>query len=155
MLAQSWRSAAERVRVTLWIGGLWVSGYLVAPSLFAMLDDRQLAGNLAGQVFHLMTYVGLVAGSFLLISFFISAGHAWQRSWRVWLVATMLVLVSLGGFVLQPMMQELKLQGLTAGSEQAARFGLLHGVSSILYLLSSLLGLVLVAAGLRRVERAV
>ncbi len=32
-----WFVGIERVLLTLWIGGLWVTGYLVVPTLFAML----------------------------------------------------------------------------------------------------------------------
>ena len=144
-----WRAATERVLLTLWVGGLWIVGYLVAPVLFASLDDRQLAGKLAGEMFNLVSYVGLLTGALLLLSQLKDAGSAWQRRWRMWVLAAMLLLVIVGAFVLQPMMQELKLQGLLPGSEQAARFGLLHGVSSVLYLLTSLLGLSLVLAGIR------
>jgi len=42
------------------------------------------------------------------------------------------------------MMQDLKIQGLVKGSEQAILFGQLHGVSSVLYLITSLCGLALV-----------
>ncbi len=38
------------VALTLWIGGLWVIGYLVAPTLFYTLSDRALAGSLAGKL---------------------------------------------------------------------------------------------------------
>ena len=149
MPVKAWRPAAERVLATFWIGGLWIVGYAVAPALFSLLDDRQLAGMLAGQMFHIMSYVGLLAGSLLLISLLLSAGSSWQRSWRVWVLLAMLALVIVGGFILQPMMQELKLQELIPGSEQATRFRLLHGISSLLYLLTSLLGLALVAVGVR------
>jgi len=57
----------------------------------------------------------------------------------------MLGLVIVGEFVLQPMMAELKMEGLVAGSEQAASFARLHGIASILYLINSLAGAVLVA----------
>jgi hypothetical protein len=39
----------QAVAVTLWVGGLWAIGFLVAPSLFHALDDRALAGDLAGR----------------------------------------------------------------------------------------------------------
>lgn len=150
MSSLGWRPAAERVLATVWIGGLWICGYLVAPLLFASLDDRQLAGSLAGEIFHLMSYIGLLAGVLLLLSALIDAGNSWLRAWRIWALVAMLLLVIVGAFVLQPMMQELKLQGLVAGSEQAGRFGMLHGISSVLYLLTGLLGLALVVAGLRK-----
>ena len=144
-----WWAGAERSLLTLWVGGLWVAGYVVAPSLFATLDDRQLAGQLAGQVFRIMSYIGLFAGSLLLVSVLIRVAGNWQREWRVWALAGMLLLVAVGAFVIQPMMVELKTGGIVPGSEQAAAFGRMHGVSSILFLITSLLGLGLVAVGLR------
>ena len=55
----------------------------------------------------------------------------------------MLALVVVGQFVLAPMIADLRQQGLV----ETARFGQLHGLSGVAYLLSSVLGLVLVAAG--------
>jgi hypothetical protein len=37
--------------LTLWVGGFWAIGYLAAPMLFYNLDDRMLAGMLAGKMF--------------------------------------------------------------------------------------------------------
>lgn len=144
-----WWAGAERSILTLWVGGLWVAGYVVAPSLFTSLDDRLLAGQLAGQVFRLMSYIGLLAGSVLLASLLLRVGSAWLREWRFWVLVTMLALVSIGAFVIQPMMVELKAGGIIPGSEQAAAFGRMHGISSILFMVTSLLGLSLVAVGLR------
>lgn len=130
-----------------------MAGYVVAPSLFASLDDRQLAGQLAGQVFRLVSYIGLAAGSVLLISVLMRAGSAWRREWRVWTLIAMLVLVLIGAFVIQPMMVELKVGGIVPGSAQAAAFGRMHGISSVLFLITSVLGLGLVAVGLRTGNR--
>jgi uncharacterized oligopeptide transporter (OPT) family protein len=149
-----WLIGIERVLLTLWVGGLWITGYLVVPTLFAVLDDRQVAGLLAGRIFQTMNYVGLGIGTYLLISVLMSAGkqkfNLILREWRVWSLVTMLLLIMVAAFIIQPMMQELKTQGLTEGSVQAAQFGRLHGVSSILFLINSVLGLLLVAIGLKR-----
>jgi hypothetical protein len=51
--------AVERTLLTFWIGGLWTTGFVVAPLLFAELDDRALAGTLAGAIFGVMSYAGL------------------------------------------------------------------------------------------------
>lgn len=144
-----WWAGTERSLLALWVGGLWVAGYVVAPSLFATLDDRQLAGQLAGQVFRLMSYIGLVAGGLLLLSVLLRAAGGWAREWRVWTLVSMLLLVAIGAFVIQPMMVELKAGGIVPASEQATAFGRMHGISSILFLITSVLGLVLVAVGLR------
>lgn len=134
----------ERVLLTLWVGGLWAIGYIAAPTLFAVLEDRQLAGALAGQMFHIISYIGLVCGVLLLLSVLKRVGI----HWRAWVLVVMLVLVATGEFVLQPMMESLKLQGLIEGSEAKKQFGMLHGFASTIYLVESLLGLTLVATGL-------
>lgn len=144
-----WRAGAERVALTLWVGGLWIAGYVVAPSLFATLDDRQLAGRLAGQIFQLVSYIGLAVGLALLLSIIAQQGRGWLRDSRARLLLLMLLFVVLSVAVLQPMMQELKLIGIAPGTAQAAQFGRLHGISAILHLINSLLGLWLVATGFR------
>jgi len=66
-----------------------------------------------------------------------------------WVLAGMLICVLLGYFALQPFMNALRVAALAEGTDvghsaYAARFGMLHGVSSLFYLIESLLGLVLV-----------
>ena len=60
-------------------------------------------------------------------------------------VVSMLLLVVVGQFVITPMVADLRVQGLT----DSPRFGQLHGLASILFIATSVLGLVLVAAGRR------
>ena len=43
--------AGDRILLTLWVGSLWAIGYIAAPTLFATLEDRALAGTLAGAMF--------------------------------------------------------------------------------------------------------
>ena len=140
--------ATERVLLTAWVGGLWAIGYLAAPVLFKVLEDRRMAGELAGHMFKVVAIMGLVCGAVLLILAIQRHGARRLRSWRVWTLVAMIILVAIGLFVLQPMIQDVKAQGLVEGSEQVRRFGILHGVSSILYLLTSVGGLALVACGL-------
>jgi len=142
-------SAFERILLTLWIGGLWITGYLVVPALFASLDNRMLAGDLAGSVFSLMSWVGLACGGLLLASVLLRERSQSFKAWRLWLLVVMLSIVAIGLFVLQPQMQVLKAQGIGPGSVQAIEFGRLHGMSSVLFLVNSILGLWLVGVGMR------
>jgi hypothetical protein len=132
----------EQVLVTLWVGSLWAIGYLAVPTLFAALDDRMLAGMLAGKMFTAVSFIGLGCGTALL-AMAVMASPRFPKDRRVLLLGLMLLLVLIGEFVLQPAMAELKAQGLVEGSGAAARFGLLHGVASLLYLLNSICGLLL------------
>jgi len=138
----------ERIALTLWVGGMWTTGYLVAPMLFSVLEDRVLAGMLAGKLFTAMSYVGLVCAGLLLLTHFQKHWLNGWRQWRRWILLAMLLLIVVGEFVLQPMMAELKQLGLEEGSAAQQRFGMLHGISSSLFLFNSLAGLALVIFGL-------
>lgn len=134
-------SVGERLLLTVWAGAMWTVGYIVAPTLFAVLDDRHLAGMLAGKLFGIVAYLGLACGVLLLVGQVMRSG--W-KGWRVYALLVMLALTAVGEFLLQPWMAALKAQGGTA----ADRFAMLHGVSSTLFLIVSLLALALVAFGL-------
>ena len=134
--------AAERILLTLWVGALWVTGFMVAPLLFAELDNRALAGSVAGSLFTLTSYLGLLCGVLLLV---INGLTVRAANWRAVVIVIMLLLVVIGQFVITPMVADLRVQGLT----HSARFGQLHGIASVLFLITSVLGLVLVAAGQR------
>ncbi len=140
--------AAERALLALWTGGLWAVGFLTAPTLFALLDDRWQAGRVAGHLFGLMGWVALGAGVLVL------AGAARRRGgrpwrWRTAAVALMLGLAAAGQFGIAPRMAALQpsLAGLAADHPQRRAFRRWHGLSSALFLTQSLLGLVLVAGG--------
>ena len=132
--------AFERVLLTLWVGSLWVTGFMVVPVLFASLDDRALAGSIAGELFGLTAWIGLGCGLALLVIGRVRAGRV---GWRFWVLLVMLLLVTAGHFVLTPMIADLRAAGLSG----SPRFGQVHGIASLLFVASALLGLGLVAAG--------
>ncbi len=117
-----------------------MAGFLVAPTLFAVLDDRALAGTIAGNLFTKVSYIGFLCGSGLLLLHRLLKRGA---GWRLWVIITMLALLVIIQFGLTPMLAELRVQGLSG----SARFGQLHGLAGGLYLVTSVLGVVLVAAG--------
>ncbi len=142
-------SSLSALVFTFWAGGQWAVGYLAAPTLFANLD-RVSAGAVAGQLFHIIAWVGLVVGLVLALLNRIQGGWGWRGA----ALLAVAVLAALSLFVLQPMMAELKAAGLE-NADTAARFGRLHGISSALYLLQSLLAVALAWAGpLRAVQNS-
>ncbi len=138
----------ERVLLTLWIGSMWAIGYLAVPVLFRVLDDRILAGMLAGQMFTLLNFLGLLCGALLFTGLVFQQGRTALSGWRSWLLLGMLLLICVTEFVLQPQMAELKQLGLEG--EHLQQFRMLHGISSILFLLNSLAGLLLIVRGVQK-----
>lgn len=132
---------------TAWVGGLWAIGYLAAPVLFQALEDRQLAGALAGRLFALVANLGIGCALYLLAYYFVQfGGQAWRQK-VVWVIAGMLLLTLFGKFGIQPIMADLKAQALPLGVMQstfAGQFRTWHGVASIVYLVQSLLAIMLI-----------
>jgi hypothetical protein len=133
--------------ITLWVGGLWAIGYMAAPVLFASLGDRQLAGMVAGKLFALIAWVGLGSAAYLLVFLLLRWGSAFFRRSVFWLVLLMALLAAASLFGIQPLMAQLKADALPREVMESVlrdRFATWHGVSSILYMVQSLLGLWLV-----------
>ncbi len=149
-------AALESVALTVWVGGIWIVGYLVAPVLFISLPDPMTAGLIAGRLFWITGYLGLGCGVFLLAAALVRQGLHSLRHWRGQALLVMVAITLVGQFILLPAMQRLKTLAhdrLVAGTPLAREFGHLHVVTSVLFLVCSLLGLALVTGGLRPCTR--
>lgn len=141
----------ERLLLTLWVGSLWAIGYVAVPILFFTLDDRHLAGTVAVNMFNAVRIIGMVCGGVLLVDLLFSTqAMAWRHNWRIWIILVMLFLLAVSQFILTPLMDSIRAGGLAAGSDAEKQFDQLHHVASLLYTITSLLGLVLVVFGVRR-----
>ncbi|MBA4706916.1 DUF4149 domain-containing protein [Aquitalea sp. FJL05] len=126
---------------TFWIGGLWVIGLIVTPVLFKMLDTVT-AGMVAGKLFAGIAWVGLVCGVFLLVDNVWRNGVRGMKESSFWLIVGMLLCTVINHFAVTPIIAELKLQmnhaaeGLFGGG-----FATWHAISSLIYLVQSLMGL--------------
>lgn len=134
------------ILVALWAGALWLSG-LNAYLLFERLQDTQMAGMLAGQLFTAVSYIGMVSGTYLLIFRIFQFGTSVLKQGFFWAVMVMLLLVLAGHFGIQPILESLKNQALPSDVMQsvfADRFRTWHGVASIAYVIECLLAVVMV-----------
>lgn len=121
------------IAITLWVGGMWAIGYMAAPVLFASLNDRQLAGVIAGKLFALIGWVGLGSAAYLLIFLISRWGGRFFKSSVFWLVLIMALLVVASQFGIQPLMAQLKADALPREVMESVlrdRFATWHGVSS-------------------------
>jgi hypothetical protein len=133
--------------VTFWVGSAWTIGYVIAPLLFATLTDRAQAGTLAGLFFKAEAWISLICGVSLLAILLAEREHP-TRIVQIKLVIAMMLCAVIGYFGLQPYMAELRAIAAQSGGimddAMRTRFGVLHGVASVIYLLHSLLGVGLV-----------
>ncbi|MGE5650699.1 DUF4149 domain-containing protein [Noviherbaspirillum sp. UKPF54] len=142
---------ARLLIATLWAGSLWTIGYLVAPTLFATLDDKVLAGSIAGSLFRIEAWLSVFCATVLLaLAAGMTGPHSGKPGRRLsWIVAGMLACTVIGYFGLHPYMAALK-EAVGPGGVMAAdartQFGILHGISSAFYLVQSLLAIALVLA---------
>lgn len=128
----------------LWVGSLWTIGYIVAPVLFSTLEDRAMAGTIAGRLFRVEAWISIACAGILVL--LMLRDRAEQSNIRacLLLVTAMLACTLLGYFGLQPFMAALREGAGGLVSEAArAKFGMLHGISSAIYLIQSMLGAVL------------
>jgi len=132
-------------------GSLWTVGYMVAPTLFAMLE-RERAGQVAGQLFTQVAWLVMIC-AVALIGFKERLLPESPR-WVGYGLLGILALAALGHFGLRPYLADLReahAAGRMAQETFRAAFGRAHGISALLYLAQSLLAAAL-AAGCRRTD---
>ena len=117
--------ALQSIAATLWVGAMWGIGYIVAPVLFSRLGDRALAGLIAGKLFSLIAWVGIGCAIYLLLFRMLRSGTGVFRQGVFWIA-----LLMLPKQVMESVLRD--------------RFAAWHGVSSVLYIIQSLLGAALV-----------
>jgi len=147
------RIAAVRACLALILGLLLVPGYVVTPILFDTAGGSELAGSLAGQMFHVANFGLLLLAAAVAFFWFrmASAGsHIGKLRWYLLLAVALAVAVN--EFALASILADLKQQMgvITLVPEDDSRrqmFRIWHGASSILHLLTTLCAGLLVALG--------
>ena len=140
---KQWLEKLAIITATFWIGGLWVVG-IVAYELFKLIPEAQLAGNIAGQLFRMMAYVGMAASIYLLIQRVYQYGTNTLKQGFFWIILLMLLLILISHLGINPLLEKFKLEAMPKDvmeSDFADRFATWHGISSIAYLLECFLGI--------------
>lgn len=128
------------IALTLWVGALWAVGAIVAPTLFSMIDNRSLAGAVAGRLFTAVAWVGIGCAIYLMLFQIVEKGAGVFRTAVFWIALLMFLLTLAGHFGVQPIIAHLKASRELLESVTKERFDTWHGIASILYVIQSALG---------------
>ena len=98
--------------LSLWLGAACFFSFAVAPSVFAVLPSRELAGSVVNRTLAIINYSGLLVGLILLASSYV-AGQKAHRG-RLWIEQALLLLLTaacaFGQFVIGARLQNLRVQ---------------------------------------------
>ena len=128
---------------SLWLGMQVMAGYVAAPILFERLG-KQEAGNIAGMLFSINNYFGLLAWTVAWLVVRSNRNRSFSDNCKAVpkFIILLLLLTASNQFLISPVIAAHKtgtanwLLSLLGGS-----FGMWHGISSIIYLVCSVLGL--------------
>jgi len=147
------RAGAVRICLALMLGLLVVPGYVVVPILFEHAGSRALAGGLAGHIFHVSNF-SILGLSLAVALLWVWAGYSYRMLWGLLLAIALLVAVN--EFWVAGVIGDLKaamgsVEATPADDPLRKRFGMWHGISSTLHLMTSMLALgLLVSNGSHR-----
>jgi hypothetical protein len=110
--------------LTAWAGGMWTVCGVVVPGLFWLIEDKKQAGSIAAQFFNAEVALGTLFGLmyWALHARFRTTEQPW--CWAA-IGAPLLFFVAL-----KPLMNSARAAG------DMARFGQLHGVATLLFLIA-------------------
>jgi hypothetical protein len=139
-------SLARRLLLALWAGLLVTVGGLVAPTLFAVVPDRPLAGLIAGELFRRTTLISLALAVALLVLVRLGAkGGDLARGAAGARMLPPAGLLALSEYAVRPLLEAARASG-GAGSSAFAAW---HGVAALLYSAATLWTVALLVAELR------
>jgi Domain of unknown function (DUF4149) len=144
----------EALLLTLWLGAMFFFSFAVAPTVFAVLPTRELAGQVVNSLIGKLELIGLICGPLLLLSQLAAwpkrAPEAKARVLRVILLVLMTLLVAASRFWVSAKMHALRAQigspidDIPVTDPQRVEFNALHGVSVSLMGATMLAGLVVI-----------
>jgi uncharacterized membrane protein len=134
--------------LVVWLGGIIFFSFVVAPVLFAMLPNPEVAGALARVMLVRLHFIGITCGAlFFLATFIINLRNA--KALRL-LVGLMVLLTALSQFGVMPQMERIRdavggsIQALSPKDAGRAAFDRLHKFSVVLAGATLLVGMVVV-----------
>ncbi|HMT02585.1 MAG TPA: DUF4149 domain-containing protein [Burkholderiales bacterium] len=133
----------SKLAMTFWLGGSWMVALVMFPMLFRTLDQIT-ASDLVGQILNIMAYIGIVCLIIALIEVIINHKLALIQTKRFWYIMSMGFILIINNFAVFPVIyklrQKLSLVAHQVISVQNNIFDFWHSLSSILFILSCIIG---------------
>jgi uncharacterized membrane protein len=157
----SWLRALMLLALIVWIGGIIFFSFVLAPTVFAVLPLRELAGNVVNPSLSRLHWMGMVSGVVFLVSSLLHnrIKYAQFRAWSAAhvLVALMLALTMVSHFTISPRMMALRkdmgiIDNVPQSDPRRVEFNRLHVWSTRSEGGVFFLGLVVVVLTARRFE---
>ena len=137
-----WLERCAKIALMFWAIVTWATGYVFAPVMFAKFDKIQ-AGLNTGELLHATYVLSLLCALVLLIDFRVRFKQRLLHLTDLWLTLGALFIVIVQYVGISPKMTTLK-QTMLSNPADASAFMQWHGVSQVLYLITSVLLAVLV-----------
>lgn len=137
-----WLERLAKIALMFWAIVTWATGYVFAPVMFAKFDKIQ-AGLNTGELLHATYVLSLLCALVLLIDFRVRFKQRLLHLTDLWLTLGALLIVMIQYVGISPKMTTLK-QTMLSNPADASAFMQWHGVSQVLYLITSVLLAVLV-----------
>ncbi len=156
------------LRVRLGLTGIWLGvgstfSFVVAPSAFAVLPSRELAGSIVSRVLSSVEVIGMVVGILLIILWFADSRRT-RSTLEIALYFLITLAMGFSRFVVSPRLHSIRqefgnqLAGLPSGDASRQSFDLLHRVSvglmgfDLLAAFAALLVLIWLGAGRKKLD---
>ena len=143
----AWLARFSTLALMIWAVSTWLTGYVFAPLMFAKWPKIE-AGLITGELLQATYVISLICAVFVLIDYRVRYAHKLLHNKNLWLTLIALFIVIIQYAVITPKMQALKANMLS----NASAFMQLHGVSQVLYLITSLVLAALVWERLKAVQ---
>jgi hypothetical protein len=156
-------AGARLLLVALWLGGAVFFSFVVAPSAFKVLPQRELAGAIVTRTITVVNVGGFVVGLVALTLGFLANGGAARRRLRLVEMVSLAVVAiccGVGHWVVSARMIALRaamgrpVDAVAADDPLRAAFNSLHGYSVGLMTVAMLAGVVALLAVARRVNKS-
>lgn len=137
-----WLERCAKIALMFWAIVTWVTGYVFAPVMFAKFDKIQ-AGLNTGELLHATYVLSLLCALVLLMDVRVRFRQQLLHLTDLWLILGALFIVIVQYIGISPKMSTLK-QTMLNNPADASAFMQWHGVSQVLYLVTSVLLAILV-----------